>query len=340
MAYASAVTGSGVRKAVLVCGGSALAVLLAACSGGSSHVSVGPTTTVASHNTATTSGASAKQKAAATKLAKKRAAAKSAATSAARGSKAGATGATSAAAGGSSQSQSQSSNASTTGSTAAPQSSWVVIDGPTTTTTFPTAKPYDPSKPIDLSGTPGVTPAEQARAEQLVRDTLRDLPRYATTAAAYADGYRSIKDGLTGTEHYVKWSYVDDGRILDSKYPESLVYQYRNGVQTLVSAMYMLPFGARFTDAPDVGGPLTQWHIHNNLCLVDNPTDPLQKVVGGLTGADGSCPPGTTKAASSPMLHVWIVANPCGPFAPLEGIEGGQVAPGQPVLCDKAHGSG
>jgi hypothetical protein len=201
----------------------------------------------------------------------------------------------------------------------------------------PGPKPYDPTKPIDLGGTPGVTPAEQARAEQLVRDTLRDLPRYATTAAAYADGYRSIQDGFTGTEHYIKWSYVDDGRILDSQHPESLVYQYRNGVQTLVSAMYMLWTGARFSDAPDVGGALTQWHIHNNLCLV-NTSDPLQKIIGA-PNPDGSCPAGSSKAATTPMLHVWIVANPCGPFAPLEGIEGGQTDGGQPALCDTAHGS-
>jgi len=28
------------------------------------------------------------------------------------------------------------------------------------------------------------------------------------------------------------------------------------------------------------------------------------------------------------MLHVWIVANPCGPFAPREGIEAGEPAAG------------
>ena len=30
-----------------------------------------------------------------------------------------------------------------------------------------------------------------------------------------AAGYRSIGDSITGDEHYVKWAYVDDGRILD-----------------------------------------------------------------------------------------------------------------------------
>jgi hypothetical protein len=209
-----------------------------------------------------------------------------------------------------------------------------------TPTTVAGPKPYDPSKPIDLGGEPGVTLAEQARAETLVHHTLRDLPRYADVATAIAAGYRSIGDGFTGTEHYVKWSYVNDGHILDSQYPESLVYQMRNGRKTLVSAMYMLPFGTRFTDAPDVGGALTQWHVHNNLCLVDNPSDPLQKVVQGLVGENQACPPGSSKAGSSPMLHVWIVANPCGPFAPLDGIEAGEPPPGQAPLCDTGHGSG
>jgi hypothetical protein len=38
------------------------------------------------------------------------------------------------------------------------------------------------------------------------------------------------------------------------------------------------------------------------------------------------------------MIHVWIVPRPCGPFAALEGIGGGQVAAGQTVACDHVHG--
>jgi len=64
----------------------------------------------------------------------------------------------------------------------------------------------------------------------------------------------------------------------------------------------------------------------------------VQKVVSSLTSVDAQCPPGTEKAGNTPMLHVWIVPNPCGPFAALEGIGAGQVAPGQTRLCDTAHG--
>jgi len=199
-------------------------------------------------------------------------------------------------------------------------------------------KPYDPTKPIDLSGTPGVTPAEQARAEQLIRDTLRDTKKYANPGAAYADGYRSIGDASTGDEHYVKWAYANDGHILDSKRPESLVYERKNGKQFLAAAMYSLPPGSTFADVPDVGGPLTQWHVHDDLCLADSPSDPLQKVVSSITGINGKCPPGSSKLGSAPMLHVWVVANPCGPFAALEGIGAGQIPPGETRLCDTAHG--
>jgi hypothetical protein len=199
-------------------------------------------------------------------------------------------------------------------------------------------EPYDPTKPIDLSGTPGVTPAEQARAEQLIRDTLRDTKKYAGPSAAYADGYRSIGDASTGDEHYVKWAYADDGHILDSKRPESLVYERKNGKQFLAAAMYSLPPGSGFADVPDVGGPLTQWHVHNDLCLRDDPSDPLAKVVSSITGINGKCPPGSSKLGAAPMLHVWVVPNPCGPFAALEGIGAGQIPPGETRLCDTVHG--
>ena len=162
----------------------------------------------------------------------------------------------------------------------------------------------------------------------------RSKSRPASRRAAYAAGFRSIGDALTGDEHYVNWSYVNDGHILDPARPESLVYEYRDGAQHVVAAMYMLPFGSRFTDAPDFGGPLTQWHIHANLCLSDNPN---QRVVSGLTTVGGGCPPGSSNAGNTPMIHVWVVPNDCGPFAALEGIGAGQVPAGQTRLCDSRY---
>jgi hypothetical protein len=183
-----------------------------------------------------------------------------------------------------------------------------------------------------LRAEPGVSPAELERASRLLASTIADLPRWHTPAEAYAAGYRSIGDTKSVVEHYVNWSYIDDGHILDPARPESIVFQRRDGRQVAVAAMYSLPFGSTFADVPDVGGALTQWHVHRNLCLTD---DPQQKIILRFTAADGSCPPGTSKASNTPMLHVWTVPNPCGPFAALEF--GGQFPEGETRNCDTTN---
>jgi hypothetical protein len=206
---------------------------------------------------------------------------------------------------------------------------------PHTTTTV---KPFDPTKDIDLSGTPGVTPAQQAAAEALVRNTLADLPRFAEQSVAYAAGYRTIGDAALGDEHWVNWAYANDSDILDSKHPESLVYNTRNpGHPVLEAAMYSLPPGSKFTDIPPLfQNPLTQFHVHNNICFAQT-SDPLQKVFAGFRNSNGDCPPGTTLAGNVPMIHVWIQKNPCGPFAALSGIAAGQVPDGESPNCDTLH---
>jgi hypothetical protein len=201
-----------------------------------------------------------------------------------------------------------------------------------------TVKPFDPGDGIDLSGTPGVTLAQQHAAEQLLRDSIRDLPAFASQSAAYAAGYRTIGDAITGDEHMINWAYAADSNILDSKHPEALVYKIRSGQPPLLeAAMYTLAAGARFSDIPPLfQSPLTQFHVHTNLCFRGT-SDPLQYVVAGLTDASGNCPAGTFKFPPTPMIHAWIVANPCGPFSALEGVGAGQTNNNEPVNCDTAH---
>jgi hypothetical protein len=193
--------------------------------------------------------------------------------------------------------------------------------------------PFDPDLPIDLGGVPGVTPQEQARAENLLADTLLRLPQWSDPAFDEAHGFFSIHDGRTGVEHYVNLTYMADDAMLDPDKPESLVFDTTVTPKRLVAAMYMATPEMTLAQVPDIGGALTQWHIHSNLCFND------QGHVTGLTQADGTCGGGLIKGAETPMIHVWIVAHKCGPFAALEGVGGGQVAPGQPVSCDHVHGS-
>lgn len=195
---------------------------------------------------------------------------------------------------------------------------------------------YDPNLPINLSGVAGVSLEEQARAENLIAITLARLPQFADTATAEAKGFKSIGDGFTGHEHYINWDYLSDGRTLDPDYPESLVYDTTGPEKRLVSAMFMTEPGVTLETVPNVGGKLTQWHIHDDLCFTQGDAP---RVVG-ITEVGGTCEAPLQKFNPVPMIHVWIESHPCGPFAALEGVGAGQIKEGEERLCDHAHGGG
>jgi hypothetical protein len=192
-------------------------------------------------------------------------------------------------------------------------------------------KPYDPTLPIDLSGVEGVTPQQQAAAENLLAVTIVRLPQFADPVADEAMGFTSIGDGFLGYEHYLNIANMNDDKILDPDHPESLVFDTSVTPKKLVAAMFMMNNGDTLDDVPELGGKLTQWHVHDNLCFSG-------ARVRGLTDADGNCPEGLTKGAATPMIHVWTEPHPCGPFAALEGVAGGTIAEGEERLCDHVHG--
>lgn len=190
---------------------------------------------------------------------------------------------------------------------------------------------------IDLSGFPGVSPEEQRRAEMLIFETRETLPKFASPEIAVELGFTSIRDEGTGVEHYINWSYINDEHELDPNYPESLVFEVApDGSRRLVSAMFMMGDAYSLQTVPNVGGPLTQWHIHDNLCFDRDPMVHGSTRVVGVTSSDGPCRIGM-KLRPNPMLHVWLEPQVCGPFAALEGVGAGQVEPGQEHLCNTLH---
>lgn len=200
-------------------------------------------------------------------------------------------------------------------------------------------KPYDATLPVDLGDMPGVSAEQQREAEELVTITLERLPQFADPEYAYAQGYRSIRDAATGHEHFMKWELIDDGRMLDPDHPESLVYEVdRNtGEKRLAAAMYMANGGDTLDTVPDIGGPLVQWHIHNDLCFAGEEN---AWVVAGVAPPPRECPEGTSRLGEPvPMVHVWIVPHECGPFSALEGVGAGQIPDGEERLCDHHHGA-
>jgi hypothetical protein len=143
------------------------------------------------------------------------------------------------------------------------------------------------------SGPPMAT--QQAAADQLVAATKVTLAKYASLAAATAAGYTPATNPNGYLVHYANWQIArTDG--FDPFYPAFLMYANTVNGPELMGAMYLGP--APCTPGPDIGGSLTQWHAHDNLCLSGG------QVVGRTTSS-GTCTSGVHNTNTYFMLHVW-----------------------------------
>jgi hypothetical protein len=155
----------------------------------------------------------------------------------------------------------------------------------------------------------GVTPEQQAAADRLVAQTRQGIARYQDVAVAVAAGYHpGARDG-DGTAHYTRFGAAGDP--LDTRHPAALVYAFTRHGPVLLGAMYQMP--ARARPGPDVGGALTPWHYHTNVCF-----SLPGLFVSGLSTPFGGCPPGSVRVTTADQLHVWTAPNPNGPFGDLD----------------------
>jgi hypothetical protein len=139
------------------------------------------------------------------------------------------------------------------------------------------------------------TAAQQAAANQLVAQTKATLARYSSLSAATAAGYVPATNPKGYTVHYANWRAAK-GDGFDASNPAFLIYANTVHGPVLMGAMYLGP--APCTPGPDIGGSLTQWHAHDNLCLSGG------RVVGRTTGS-GTCASGVHNSNTYFMLHVW-----------------------------------
>lgn len=172
------------------------------------------------------------------------------------------------------------------------------------------------------------TAEERAAADALVMATRLAGERFSDARAAEAQGYVQLTPfsfyGVRAA-HFGNPTYVVDGKVLDPERPENLVYlKHDDGRLELLGVMYLAPIG----QGTPVGGPLAEWHIHDDLCGSAEPTG----VVAILP--TGACPSGTSPI-SYEMLHVWTAEHPDGPFShlPPGGISGG------PLTSEETGGS-
>jgi hypothetical protein len=154
-----------------------------------------------------------------------------------------------------------------------------------------------------------VTPEEQTAADRLVAETRADTAPYQDVNAALAAGYRAGSPDGSGTAHFMNTHPSKDP--LDPMHPAALVYASTRHGEVLLGAMYQMP--KQGEPGPDIGGALTPWHYHTNVCF-----SLPGLLISGLSTPFGACPPGSVRITSADQLHVWTAANPNGPFGDLD----------------------
>ncbi|MHB8574013.1 MAG: hypothetical protein ACYDCQ_01655 [Dehalococcoidia bacterium] len=174
-----------------------------------------------------------------------------------------------------------------------------------------TTRQHQPGMVVQAVPSTPPTVEQRAAAEKLVADTRAGIAKYADVKVAIADGYRPSTAANGDMVHYTNRAYTHDGKILDPTRPEALVYANTRHGTVLLGALYMMQQAGQ--PGPDIGGSLTQWHIHSNICW-----SLTSMMVAGFATPFGSCPAGSIHVTSSAMMHVWTIPNPTGGYGDLD----------------------
>jgi len=153
------------------------------------------------------------------------------------------------------------------------------------------------------------TAAQVTAAANLIKETDASLVRFENVNNALAAGY-TYRLATNGEEHLLYDGGNPAYQGLNPADPSSLVYaiNVKGHAPILLGAMYLMPDGV---SGPQVGGGLTRWHAHLEVCEGD------QIIIAGFGVAlRGHCNPSTwTDQYTTQMLHVWVVPYSGGVFS-------------------------
>jgi hypothetical protein len=152
------------------------------------------------------------------------------------------------------------------------------------------------------------TAAQVEAAANLIKETDASLVRFENVNNAIAAGYTE-RLATNGEEHLLCQNCSGAYQGLNPQDPSSLVYaiNVKGHAPILLGAMYLMGDG----NGPQVGGGLTRWHSHLEVCQGG------RIIIAGFGVAlPGQCNPSTWKDQyTTQMLHVWVVPYPGGVFS-------------------------
>ena len=152
------------------------------------------------------------------------------------------------------------------------------------------------------------TAAQVEAAANLIRQTDASLVRFENVNNAIAAGFTE-RLATNGEEHLLCQNCSSAYQGLNPQDPSSLVYaiNVKGHAPILLGAMYLMGSG----NGPQVGGGLTRWHSHLEICQNG------RIIIAGFDVAlPGTCNPSTWQDQyTTQMLHVWVVPYPGGVFS-------------------------
>ena len=153
------------------------------------------------------------------------------------------------------------------------------------------------------------TAAQVQAAANLIKETDASLVRFENVNNAIAAGY-TYRLATNGEEHLLYDGGNPAYQGLNPQDPSSLVYaiNVKGHAPILLGAMYLMSDGV---NGPQVGGGLTRWHSHLEVCQGG------RVIIAGFNVAlRDHCNPSTwTDQYTTQMLHVWVVPYPGGVFS-------------------------
>jgi hypothetical protein len=138
------------------------------------------------------------------------------------------------------------------------------------TTSAMSSKQVDSGPHMRLTPLRKGSPQDNARAEEIAKQTKKALERYQDYRVALEDGYKIFLPNVPSRmKHFTNYRYAYEAAFqLNPEHPTSLLYEQHGNDYKLIGAMFTAP--ARLSeDELNNRIPLSvaQWHLHVNLCL-------------------------------------------------------------------------
>src|SRR5258708_15841753 len=122
--------------------------------------------------------------------------------------------------------------------------------------------------------------------------------------------------------HYVNQAYLTDADILNPAHVQSLIYYNSPKGPILIGAMYIMP--RLGMPGPEVGGSLTAWHHHDNLCF-DRSTGAIvafaHDASSDSNAKSGTCPAGSRNPTTPESLPASLIDSHASPLGRDRGPE-------------------